>query len=135
MRALFEGHVIADSADALLVEESGYRPVCYFPRDDVEMAYFGQTGRRSHCPYKGEAVYFTLRMDGAIAEDVAWSYEDPYPAMDVLRSRIAFFPHPVEVYAVDVGDAPVSTDAVVMHTDSGAGVPQAAAWPPTEQQP
>ncbi len=101
MRARFEGHVVADSGDALIVEEAGYRPVCYFPREDVDMAYFAPTERRSHCPYKGEATYFTLRMEGVIAEDAAWSYEAPYPSMDVLRERIAFFPHPVEVYPLD----------------------------------
>ena len=130
-RARFEGHVIADSADALMLEEAGYRPVCYFPREDVDMAYFARTERRSHCPYKGDASYFTVRMEGVIAEDAAWSYESPYPSMDVLRERIAFFPHPVEVYSVDEGLAPISPDAVVRHTDAGDGSAQSGAWPPT----
>lgn len=131
MRARFEGHVIADSADAVLVKEAGYHAVCYFPREDVDMAYFARTERRSHCPYKGEASYFTLRMEGVIAEDTAWSYENPYASMDVLRKRVAFFPHPVEVYRVDEGSAPVSPDLVVRHTDAGEGTAQSDRWAPT----
>lgn len=131
MRARFSGHVIADSADAVLVEEAGYHPVCYFPREDVDMAYFARTERRSHCPYKGEASYFTFRMEGEIVEDTAWSYEDPYPSMDVLRERIAFFPHPVEVYRVDEATSlSPSPDAAVRHTDAGDGTAQAARWTP-----
>ena len=135
MRARFRGHVVADSSSAILVDEAGYRPVCYFPREDVDMAYFARTSRRSHCPYKGDACYFTLRMDGDIAEDAAWSYEEPYTAMDVLRGRIAFFPHPVEVYEAPDGETPVSPDSVIRHTDAGDGSAQAGAWPPTADEP
>lgn len=134
-RARFQGHVIADSAEAIMVEEAGYKAVCYFPRDDVDMAYFGRTARQTHCPYKGRASYFTLRMEGAIAEDAAWSYEDPYPAMDVLRDRIAFYPHPVEVYRVDEPRADFSPDAAVLHTDAGEGTPQEEKWPSNVDTP
>ena len=135
MRARYQGHVIADSVDAILVTEAGYKPVCYFPRDDVDMAYFGRGVRVSHCPYKGHAAYFTIRMEGAIVEDVAWSYEAPYQPMDVLRERVAFYPHPIEVYRVDEETVSPSPDAVVRHTDSGDGAAQAAKWPATAAEP
>ncbi|MEO7026666.1 MAG: DUF427 domain-containing protein [Caulobacteraceae bacterium] len=135
MRARFQGHVIADSADAILVTEEGYKPVCYFPREDVDMAFFGRTARDSHCPYKGHAAYFTLRMDGAIVEDAAWTYEEPYPAVDILRGRIAFFPHPVEVYEVAEESPTPSPDSVVQHTDAGDGASQAPKWPVTASEP
>ena len=53
--ALYEGHVIADSTDALELREAGYRGVCYFPRSDVAMAFMGRTERSTFCPYKGHA--------------------------------------------------------------------------------
>ena len=75
----------------------------YFPRDDVEMAFFTRTDQPTYCPYKGEANYFTLLMDGVFAENAVWTYEDPYPAMDEIRELVAFYPNQVEIY--EVGEA------------------------------
>lgn len=134
-RALFEGHVIADSDDALILQEASYPPVVYFPRDSVSMEYMGKTDHHTHCPYKGEASYFTLHMDGRIEDNAVWSYEEPYPAMAEIAGRLAFYPNKVEVYEVD--DAAVnprhvdgpSVDDVVKHTDSGSGRSQGEPWP------
>ena len=98
VRAMFQGHLIADTARALLVFESGYAPVQYFPRQDVDMTYFGKTSHRSFCPHKGEASYYTITMDGLIAEDAAWSYEKPIAAATALKDRIAFYPNVVRLY-------------------------------------
>jgi uncharacterized protein (DUF427 family) len=135
-RARFEGHVIADTDDALILQEATYPPVVYFPRDDVSMAYLAHTDHHTHCPYKGDASYFTLRMDTRIEDNAVWSYEEPYPAMTAIAGRLAFYPDKVEIYEVD--DAAVnphhraepSVDEVIQHTDSGAGRPQRDPWPP-----
>ena len=95
-RVLFQGHVIADSGDALVLKEANYAPVVYFPREDVDMAYMSRTDRSTHCPYKGDASYYTLLMDGRFAENAVWSYEDPYPAMEQIRGRLAFYPDKVD---------------------------------------
>jgi uncharacterized protein (DUF427 family) len=140
MRARFSGHVIADSADAILLAEASYRPICYFPREDIAMEFLARTERETHCPYKGHASYFTATMDGVIAENVAWSYERPYPAMAAISERLAFYPDHVEVYQVaddSAADdhADVSTAEVILHTDDGAGVSQARHWPATTRDP
>jgi uncharacterized protein (DUF427 family) len=135
MRARFQGHVIADSDNALLLAEADYRPVCYFPRADIAMEFFARTERDTYCPYKGHASYFTLTMDGAIAENAAWSYEEPHPAMSVIRGRLAFYPNQVEVYQVADQPADVSPAEVILHTDDGAGVSQAEHWPATTREP
>ena len=135
LRARYMGHVIADSADALMLEEAGYHAVAYFPREDVSMEFFSRSERRSHCPYKGDASYFSVLMDGELSEDAAWSYQDPYPAMEAIRGRIAFFPHPVEVYAIEEANPAVSTDEIVLHTDDGEGASQKAHWPPNTREP
>jgi uncharacterized protein (DUF427 family) len=100
-RVRFEGQVIADSADALILREADYPPVVYFPRSDIEMDRMSRTDRATYCPYKGHAAYFTLLVDGQRAENAAWTYELPYPAMAAIAERLAFYPNKVEVYEVD----------------------------------
>jgi uncharacterized protein (DUF427 family) len=103
-RAAFLGHVIADTDDAIILREASYPPVYYFPKNDVEMSFFAKTEHRTHCPYKGDASYWTAMIDGQVAENVAWSYEDPFPSAMAIRDMIAFYPDRVEVYEVDSSD-------------------------------
>lgn len=139
-RAVYDDHVIADTGDALILTEADYAPVVYFPRADVSMEYFSRTDRKTHCPYKGEASYYTILMDGRFAENAVWTYEEPYPAMEAIRDRLAFYPDRVEIYAVE--DALVdpkhphaAVDEIVQHTDSGAGISQREHWPPNVTMP
>lgn len=134
LRVRFEGHVIADSADVLTLKEAGYRPVSYFPRGDVAMEFMSRTDRDTHCPYKGHAGYFTLVMDGHIAENAAWTYDEPYPAMEPIRGRLAFFPNQVEIYELADDHGP-SVAEVVQHTDEGDGATQKAHWAATVHDP
>lgn len=139
-RAKFNGHVIADTADALILQEAQYPPVVYFPRADVSMSFLASTRHATHCPYKGDAGYFTLMMDGQIAENAVWTYDTPFPAMTAIAQRLAFYPDKVEIYEVD--DAAVNprhididVDQVVLHTDSGAGHAQREPWPTNVSTP
>jgi uncharacterized protein (DUF427 family) len=149
-RAKFQDHVIADSAEALILKEANYPPVVYFPRADVSMDYMRRTDRSTHCPYKGDAAYYTLLMDGHFAENAVWTYEDPFPAMSEIEGRLAFYPDKIEVYAVDdaaVNPHPaervappaegreISVDEAVQHTDSGSGAPQREPWPANVSTP
>jgi uncharacterized protein (DUF427 family) len=129
VRARYQGHVIADSRDVLTLIEAGYRPVSYFPRADVAMEFLTRTERDTYCPYKGHAGYFTLMMDGVLAENAAWTYEAPYPAMAVIAGRIAFFPHPVEIHETDDAGRTFTPDEIVQHTDAGDGASQREHWP------
>jgi uncharacterized protein (DUF427 family) len=137
MQARYDGHVIADSTDVTILREADYPPVAYFPRGDVDMAFMARTSRSTHCPYKGQASYYTLTMDGRVSENAVWSYEDPYPAMAAIRDRIAFYPNIVEVQAVDERETAASADIgeVVRHTDAGDGTSQAPHWPPNAGEP
>lgn len=137
-RARFAGHVIADSDDALVLHEVGLPPVIYFPRDAVSTEYMSRTDHHSRCPHKGDASYYSLLMDGDLAENVAWTYENPYPAAEAIAGRMAFYADRVEVYAVDDArvnphheDRPIrdhGVDEVVQHTDSGGGTSQRDHW-------
>jgi uncharacterized protein (DUF427 family) len=148
-RASFMDHVIADTDDALILREAGLSPVVYFPRQDVATEYMGRTAHHTRCPYKGEASYFTLTMDGQVAENVAWTYQDPFDAVSAIANRIAFYTDRVEVY--DVDDAAVNPhhheppvqemsereeiDAIIQHTDAGSGASQREHWTPNVELP
>lgn len=104
VRALFSGHVIADTDDALAVREGEAPPAYYFPVDDVEMGYLGRSDHATHCPLKGEAAYYNIKMHSQIAENAVWTYESPNPSAETLRGRLAFDPAQVEVYEIDEAD-------------------------------
>jgi uncharacterized protein (DUF427 family) len=139
-RVLFGGHVIADSNDALILREANHPPVVYFPRQDVAMEYMARTDRTTHCPYKGDAAYYTILMGGQFADNAVWTYEQPFPDMEPIAGRLAFYIDKVEVY--DVDDAVVNkhprretVNQVVQHTDAGDGHSQREHWPPTALTP
>ena len=82
VRVLFEGREIAASDAALVLRESSYPPVLYIPRADADPAVLSRTERRTHCPYKGDASYFSIVGQDRTAENAVWSYEAPFPAGD-----------------------------------------------------
>lgn len=97
VRALYQGHEIADSQDALVLREASYPPVVYFPRQDVEMEVMARTAHDTYCPYKGHASYFTIRRDGTLAENAVWTYETPHPGMAAIAEYVAFYPNVVTI--------------------------------------
>jgi uncharacterized protein (DUF427 family) len=142
VEVLFAGHGIADSGDVLLLREANYAPVRYFPRADVAMAFLQKTDKVTHCPYKGQASYYTIHRDAQIVENAVWSYEDPLPGVSEIAGRLAFYPQhvefrqaaltPAETRAVD---ASIDVNEVVKHTDSGSGASQAEHWPANVSMP
>lgn len=97
----FAGAVLADSADAVTVEESGYPPVHYLPRDDVRMDLLQPSERTSYCPFKGRANYYSAMVADRVAVNAAWTYAAPYDEMARLEGRLAFYPDRVEVNVED----------------------------------
>lgn len=104
VRAAYDDHVIADTDDALVLRESTYPPVYYFPKDQIEMGFLAKTDHATHCPYKGDASYWSIMMDGDLAENAAWSYEDPFPTAMAIKGHLAFYPNVVQVYEIDEAD-------------------------------
>ena len=135
IQALYNGHVIADTRKALTLKEASYRPVLYFPREDVEMAFLTRTDHSTHCPYKGDASYYTLLMDGRFAENAVWTYETPYPAMETIKDLLAFYPNQVEIREVGAAADPDAVREAILHTDDGAGQSQKEHWAPTAETP
>lgn len=85
--------ILAESVNALVLREANYPPVLYIPREEVVMDLLEPTATSTHCPYKGDASYFDLRGGRT---DVAWSYEDPFDRMAVIRGHLAFYPDRVD---------------------------------------
>jgi uncharacterized protein (DUF427 family) len=121
VQVAYNGHVVADTRRALVLKESTYPAVQYIPREDVDMAYMTRTEHHTHCPYKGEASYYTVLMDGQFAENAVWSYEDPYPAMVEIKDHLAFYPNKVELRELDEPGGPDAIRDAIEHTDSGSG--------------
>jgi uncharacterized protein (DUF427 family) len=100
VRVRLGGDVIAETADALDLKESTYPVVHYVPRSAVQMDRLVKTDRSTHCPYKGDASYFTIvAKDGTRVENAVWSYETPFPAMKEIAGYLAFYPNKVEISA------------------------------------
>jgi uncharacterized protein (DUF427 family) len=94
----FNGEVIADSRDAVQLEEPhvGHvvAPVMYYiPRKDVKMERLVRTSHQTYCPFKGQASYYSLK-DGP--ENAVWTYEQPYDEMTVIKELLAFYPDKVD---------------------------------------
>jgi uncharacterized protein (DUF427 family) len=92
------GDVIADTTDAILLEEgragSAVAPVVYYiPRKDVKMDRLVHSDHSTHCPFKGNASYYSLANG---PENAAWSYEEPYDEMRVIKDHLAFYPSRVD---------------------------------------
>ena len=100
-----DGETIADTRNAIELHEThvGHvvAPVVYYiPRKDVKMERLTRTTHSTHCPFKGEASYYTLSTDGLTVANAAWSYEQPYDEMSVIKERLAFYPDKVDSISV-----------------------------------
>ena len=91
VRAMAGGETIADSTRTRLVLEGRYPPVYYFPREDVRMDLLRRSEHRTHCPYKGDASYWSIAAGGKEIENAVWSYETPFREMAGLRELMAFY--------------------------------------------
>lgn len=85
------GAVLGETTNALELTEGDLKPVIYFPRSDLAMAFLDRTKQTAVCPYKGEAVYFSIVTKSKTLENMAWSYEAPKPAAADLADHIAFY--------------------------------------------
>ncbi|MGJ8531765.1 MAG: DUF427 domain-containing protein [Alphaproteobacteria bacterium] len=96
IRVLKDSQVLADTEAALRLTEVGrdiYDPVFYIPQADMQVDLVPIIGKSTHCPLKGDASYFAHRGN----EPIAWTYDRPLAATDILKGLIAFYPDQVVV--------------------------------------
>ena len=88
--------VIAESSDALLIQESRHGDVYYLPRSDVNMELLQATDLSTYCPFKGHVSYWSLEGVEDL-ENFVWSYEDPFAEVSALKDYMSFYTNKVEI--------------------------------------
>ncbi len=96
VRVVLGGFIVAETTEALTLREATLPPVQYIPRKNVRMDLMERTDHHTHCPYKGDASYFTATAGGLVRENAAWSYEQPFPAVGEIAGHLAFYPEKVD---------------------------------------
>jgi uncharacterized protein (DUF427 family) len=91
IRVQVGGETIADSRRAMMLHESGLQPVYYFPPEDVRAEVLEPSHRHTHCPKKGDASYYTIRVGDTVVEAGAWYYPGPLDGAPPIEGLIAFY--------------------------------------------
>ena len=90
--------VVADSRQALTLQEATYPAVQYIPMADVDQSVLRRTDTSTYCPFKGDASYYSVQTSGGgVVDDVIWTYEKPYAAVAGIGDHVAFYPDRAEV--------------------------------------
>ena len=86
MKAVWNGEIIADSDDTVVVEGNHY-----FPEAAVRQEYLRPSDTHTRCPWKGQASYYTLKVKDKENPDAVWYYPEPKEAAEAIRGRMAFW--------------------------------------------
>ncbi|MGC4110761.1 MAG: DUF427 domain-containing protein [Nocardioides sp.] len=93
----FGGRLIASTDEALVLQESTYRPVYYLPLGSVDASVLETSDHQTYCPYKGDASYYSLVDGSRRTQNAVWSYVAPYESVSEIAGRVAFYPHLVDI--------------------------------------
>jgi uncharacterized protein (DUF427 family) len=96
VRVRFAGHTVAETANALSLREASYPRVLYIPRQDVDLTVLVRSELKTRCPYKGEASYYSIRVDGKTAQNAIWTYEQPLADVAEIAGHMAFYANRVD---------------------------------------
>jgi uncharacterized protein (DUF427 family) len=91
VRVFMGGQAVADSTRTIYLFETGHLPVYYFPRSDVRFDLLEPTDHHTHCPYKGDASYYSVTAGGRRADNAVWAYPQPLPSLPQLAEYVAFY--------------------------------------------
>ena len=86
MKAIWNGAVLAESAQTIEVEGNQY-----FPPETINKEYFRDSETHTICSWKGEASYYNIVVDGQVNKDASWYYPSPKPAADEIKGYVAFW--------------------------------------------
>jgi uncharacterized protein (DUF427 family) len=98
VRIEVDGVTVAESMSPRLLFETGLPVRYYLPKTHVRMDLLVPTDTESHCPYEGQAEWWSVRANGSLHEDLAWSYRTPLPESQKIAGHIAFYDEKVDVY-------------------------------------
>jgi uncharacterized protein (DUF427 family) len=100
VRVTVAGKIVAESTQALQLEEKGYSPVYYLPRRDADMSLLSRTTHSTYCPYKGDCTYYSIPIGGSKSENAVWTYEKPHEAVADIKEHLAFYSTRVDAIEV-----------------------------------
>ncbi|MEQ9165370.1 MAG: DUF427 domain-containing protein [Fulvivirga sp.] len=86
MKAIWNGTVIAESNDTVVIEGNHY-----FPADTIKKEYFRPSDTHTVCPWKGTASYYTVDVDGETNKDAAWYYPETSDLAKAIKGYVAFW--------------------------------------------
>ena len=86
MKAIWNGVIVAESDDTVLVEGNHY-----FPESALKHEFFTFSNHKTTCAWKGQATYLSLLVNGELNPEAAWTYADPRPEAEQVRGRVAFW--------------------------------------------
>jgi uncharacterized protein (DUF427 family) len=112
VRVTVAGTTLAESHRALVLEEKGYAPAFYIPRENADMSLLVRTTHYSYCPYKGDTTYYSIPVGGSKSEYAVWSYEKPYASVSAIKNYLAFYPSRVDSIEYTPNDAVRVLEAV-----------------------
>jgi uncharacterized protein (DUF427 family) len=99
--AIFAGQTIAFTHRAMFLFETGHPTRYYVPPEDVRQDVLVATSRRTTCPYKGDASYWSIKLGDRIAEDAVWAYLDPLPDCPQIKGYYCFYPEKLDRLEVE----------------------------------
>jgi uncharacterized protein (DUF427 family) len=91
VRVFVSDQPVADSTRTLYLFETGHLPVYYFPRPDIRFDLLEPTDQHTHCPYKGDASYYSVVIGHRRVENAVWAYPDPLPSIPEIAGYAAFY--------------------------------------------
>lgn len=98
VRAIFGGQTLLDSRRAQLLHETGLLPQLYIPYEDVCFDHLEKTAHSTHCPFKGDASYWSICAGDQRAQNAVWAYESPMESAHWLRDHAAFEWHAMDAW-------------------------------------
>src|ERR1700754_2336192 len=91
VRAEYAGETVLDTRSGVLLHETGLPPQLYVPETDLRDDLLEPTDHHTHCPFKGDASYRSLRVGDRVEENAVWAYPDPLPAAPWLAGYAAVY--------------------------------------------
>ena len=98
VRVELDGVTVADSRRPRILFETGLRPRYYLPLTDLRLDLLRPSDRRTECPYKGEASYFSVEVNGRRFDDVVWTYRTPLPEAQKIAGLACFYDERVDLF-------------------------------------
>ncbi|HXV93328.1 MAG TPA: DUF427 domain-containing protein [Pseudonocardia sp.] len=91
VRAVFAGRTVLDTRRGALLHETALLPRLYVPEADIDLSLFEPSDHTTHCPFKGDATYRTLRVGDRVVENALWAYPEPLPVASWLAGHASLY--------------------------------------------